>query len=268
MNLLEAIINNKNVTDSTMKNLISLKNFISEFLKEEFKRKDMPLKNIDQVFWKKFQEYSLKKGNSHNYIITQVRNLSAMVKRNQDYILIPLPKKIVSSSKPKHNFLIDDQLEQIKQLKSNQTVKDWFLFQCYTGMAFDDLKRIGKKSIIQSEDGLLLEYVRGKTEKKSGTPCRQPIIDEALDILARYDYHFEIPYSTYSDGLKRIGKELGFNITSHMARHTFGTNKTQEGWPIEQLKVMMAHSSIATTQRYAFANNKALFETKKRLENK
>jgi len=267
MTLLEAIIDNKNVTPSTMKNLKSLQNFMAEFLTKEMKKKDVPLKSVDQTLWKKFQEFSLKKGSSHNYIITQVRYLNAMVKRNQVFFQIPAPIKIVSGSKPKHKFLTTEQMEAIKQSEPS-LYRDWFLFQCYTGMAFDDLKRLSKKSIIETEDGPLLEYIRGKTEKRSGEPCRQPIDLRALDMLFKYKYTFTTPYSTYNDGLKRLGEELGFPLSTHMARHTFGTNAVSDGWPLEQVKVMMAHSSILTTQRYAFANTKSLFEMKRKIDSK
>ncbi len=267
MTLLEAITDNKNVTKSTMRNLESLKNFMATFLKEEMKKKDVPLKSVDQPFWKKFQEFSLKKGSSQNYIITQVRYLNAMVKRNQDFCLIPSPIKIVSGSKPEHKFLNAEQVELIKQ-SAPSSFRDWFLFQCYTGMAYDDLKRLSKKSIIETEDGPLLEYVRGKTSKRSGEPCRQPIDFAALDILFKYKYSFTMPYSTYNDGLKRLSKKVGFTISTHMARHTFGTTSVNNGWPLEHVKVMMAHSSITTTQRYAFADTKSLFETKRKIEGK
>jgi integrase/recombinase XerC len=52
------------------------------------------------------------------------------------------------------------------------------------------------------------------------------------------------------DIFERLSAELGFHVTPHMCRHTFGMNKRREGtdWPI--IAKLMGHTSILTTMTH------------------
>lgn len=47
-------------------------------------------------------------------------------------------------------------------------------------------------------------------------------------------------------------------MSSHLARHSFGTFLISEGIPIESIAKMMGHSGIKTTQRYAEVTDKKI----------
>jgi site-specific recombinase XerD len=47
-------------------------------------------------------------------------------------------------------------------------------------------------------------------------------------------------------------------MSSHSARHSFGTFLISEGIPIESIAKMMGHSGIKTTQRYAEVTDKKI----------
>lgn len=51
--------------------------------------------------------------------------------------------------------------------------------------------------------------------------------------------------------LKRLGRRVGvLDVHPHRFRRTFATNASRRGVPIEQIKKMMGHSQISTTQIY------------------
>lgn len=51
--------------------------------------------------------------------------------------------------------------------------------------------------------------------------------------------------------LKKISKDSGVtNVHPHRFRHTFATNLTEKGMPIQHVQVLLGHSSIETTRVY------------------
>lgn len=51
--------------------------------------------------------------------------------------------------------------------------------------------------------------------------------------------------------VKSIGKRAGLKVHPHLLRKTVATQALKRGMPIDQVKVMLGHESIATTQIYA-----------------
>ncbi len=140
-------------------------------------------------------------------------------------------------------------------------IADIFLFSCYTGLAYVDLRQLNREQIITGID-------RQKwiiTERqKTGTPTRLPLLPTALDILKKYVDHpycvstgavLPIPSNQKLNAyLKEIADICGITktLTFHIARHTFATTVTlNNGVPIETVSRMLGHSSIKQTQHYA-----------------
>jgi site-specific recombinase XerD len=96
---------------------------------------------------------------------------------------------------------------------------------------------------------------RFKTEVKS----RIPLLDVPLTILKRYENDPECINSNkvlpvlsnqkYKSYLKEIADICGITkkLTTHTARHTFGTTVTlTNGVPLESVKKMMGHKKLST----------------------
>lgn len=54
-------------------------------------------------------------------------------------------------------------------------------------------------------------------------------------------------------------------MSSHLARHTFGTLMMSAGIPIESISKMMGHTNIRTTQTYAKVTDDKISEDMDRL---
>ncbi|MBN2778865.1 MAG: site-specific integrase [Bacteroidales bacterium] len=132
-----------------------------------------------------------------------------------------------------------------------------FLFQCYTGLRYSDLKQL-KFDQIQSNS------IRLKTQKTEEI-IYIPISSRAQSILNVMDrtksYVFKIPTNQkYNDALKEVGIEakIAKALTSHVARHTFATISIDLGIPIEIISKLLGHKKIKTTQIYAQIKNPVL----------
>ena len=140
-------------------------------------------------------------------------------------------------------------------------MRDIFLFYCYTGLAYADVKKLKRNEIAMGIDGEKWIFThRQKTE----TPTRLPLLPPALEILDRYKDHplcvntgqmLPVLANQKMNGyLKEIADvcRITKKMTMHIARHTFATTVTlTNGVPIETVSKMLGHRNLKTTQHYA-----------------
>jgi site-specific recombinase XerD len=136
-----------------------------------------------------------------------------------------------------------------------------FLFCCFTGLAYVDVKKLRTSQITKGLDGEQWIIInRQKTEGRSAIP----LLPTAIKLIQKYSNHplcvnkcmpLPVPSNQKMNGyLKEIAALCGINkmLTSHIARHTFATTVTlSNGVPIETVSKMLGHSSIRQTQHYA-----------------
>ncbi|TFF37649.1 site-specific integrase [Mucilaginibacter psychrotolerans] len=154
-----------------------------------------------------------------------------------------------------------------------------FIFCCFTGLAFADVKQLKKSEVDIGIDGELRIY---KGRQKTGTPSIIPLLPITKRILAKYEYNEQciikdqllpvLSNQKYNAYLKEIGDMCGINkeLKTHMARHTFGTTVTLANHvPLESIKEMMGHKSLRQTMHYAKVTgikvNEDMAKLKKRL---
>jgi integrase len=182
---------------------------------------------------------------------------------------------------PKIPFLTTEELKVLQEkeitIKRLDTIRDIFLFACYTGFAYIDVATLMDKHLKTGVDGNKWLI---KPRQKTGISERVPLLPPALKILDKYACHsgnqqqktlLPIPSNQKVNAyLKELADICGIitKITFHIARHTFATTVTlQNGVPIDSVSKMLGHRSIKTTQIYANVNDtkisndtKALYE--------
>ncbi|TFF35501.1 site-specific integrase [Mucilaginibacter psychrotolerans] len=162
-------------------------------------------------------------------------------------------------------FLTDQELEVISKKKFPSVrlsnVRDLFLFSCYTGLAYADLKKLRPDEIGVGVDGEMWIMTH---RQKTDTASRIPLLEESVKILEKYQGHacsvvtgtvFPILTNQKMNAyLKEIADVCGIikNLTFHTARHTFATTVTlSNGVPIETVAKMLGHKNLRQTQHYA-----------------
>ena len=239
------------------------------YIKLEYKHCDIPVKDVDHKFISGFEYYLKTKRNcSHNTTIKYITNFKKIIRIayandwiNKDPFLNWKPKlKIVD-----REFLTENEIQkmvekQLHTLRLDQ-VKDIFIFCCFTGLAYSDVKKLSIDNIVIGIDGnRWIKIKRTKTDTRSSIP----ILPTAETLLEKYNNH---PDTTNGDRLlpvlsnqkmnaylKEIADLCGINknLTFHLARHTFATTVTlTNGVSIESVSKMLGHKSLRTTQHYA-----------------
>jgi integrase len=161
-------------------------------------------------------------------------------------------------------FLTQTELKEIafKRFPTERLnhVRDIFLFSCYTGLAYADVKKLKRSEVAVGVDGEKWIFTR---RKKTDTSTRIPVLPTSQAILDKYS---DNPQCVNEDRLlpvlsnqkmnaylKEIADLCGINmnLTFHIARHTFATTVTLcNGVPIESVPKMLGHKNLKTTQHY------------------
>lgn len=259
----------KDYAAGTLQRYKAAKNHVSEYVLHTYKRKDIPVVRIDHKFITGL-EYFLKskKQLGHNSAVKYIVNLKKIVRiayANQWIARDPFFHWKARWKNNERKYLTEAELKRLidKSFKMErlERVKDIFLFCCFTGLAYIDVRKL-------SEDDIVMD-VRGDkwiktSRKKTNTLSSIPLLPVAEDILEKYSEH---PWVVKGKGilpvltnqksnfyLKEIAEVCGIkkNLTTHLARHTFATTVTlSNGVPIESVGRMLGHRSLKTTQIYA-----------------
>jgi len=259
----------KDFSEGTAERYRTARAHLQRFISKEYKRKDLPIQNVDHKFISGF-EYYLKKERkcSHNTAIKYITNCKKIIRiafangwiKSDPFYNWKGRLKIVD-----REFLSELELQnmmdsQLSVPRINQ-VKDIFTFCCFTGLAYADVKKLSKNDIVLGIDGSRwIKIKRTKTDTKTNVP----LLPSAEEILERYNDHPLLENSNLllpvlsnqkmNAYLKEVADLCGINknLTFHLARHTFATTVTlSNGVPIESVSKMLGHKSLKTTQHYA-----------------
>ena len=264
---------------------ISLKH-LEEFILWKYKITDISITKIDYAFVTEFEFYlrSIKKCNN-NTAVKYVRNFRKIIKICLDNDWLdkdPCGRYEGKMKEVERDFLTEDELSRIynKRFSSERLtlVKDIFIFSCYTGLAYVDVKGLKKDHIGMGIDGQKWIF---KNRQKTDTKSKIPVLPIAQEIIEKYANHPKclnedsiLPILTnqkMNSYLKEIGDlcDISKEITFHMARHTFATSVTlTNGVPIETVSKMLGHKNIQTTQHYAKILDKKVSEDMQILRDK
>lgn len=243
---------------------------LEEFMQAKYRIKDIALKEISHVFITDFETYlrtvSQCNENTTAKFMQTFRMIIILAKNNGWILSDPFINYKIRLKKVDRGYLTEPELKRIlkKQFacKRLEQVRDIFIFSCFTGLAYIDVRNLTKDNIRTSFDGKLWIMT---SRQKTNTAVTVPLLKVPQAILKKYE-------GTQSDGrllpvlsnqklnsyLKGIADICGITktITFHLARHTFATTMTlAKGVPIETVSKMLGHTNIITTQIYARITN-------------
>lgn len=168
-------------------------------------------------------------------------------------------------------FLTYDELKVIMEKEFTiprlALVRDIFVFACYTGLAFADVSTLRKENLMQDNSGdwwIRKGRIKLEHRRKASSISNIPLLPVPLAILEKYENHQTcirkgccLPVycnQKTNSYLKEIADFCGItkNLTTHVARHTFGTTITlANNVPLQDVSVMLGHASTRMTQHYA-----------------
>ena len=263
----------------------SLKHTI-EFMQWKYNISDIDITKIDHAFITDYEFWLRSVRNcANNTAVKYLKNFNKIIKlclANDWLDKNPFANYKSKVKEVERVYLTEDEIQSIINKDFNterlSLVRDIFLFSCFTGLAYIDVKNLTKSHISYGIDGEKWIFThRQKTESAS----KIPILPVTQMIIDKYENHPQclnedklLPilsnqkmnaYLKEIAGVCEIEKELTF----HIARHTFATTVTlTNGVPIESVSKMLGHKNLRTTQHYAKVLDRKVSEDMKLLKDK
>ncbi|WP_019037771.1 site-specific integrase [Psychroflexus tropicus] len=275
----------------TLKNYHTTAKYLKEFLKEKKKTSDIYLKQINYKFITEFEmfvrSYNAKKERKtcgNNGTMKHLERLKKMINLAIKLEWLeknPFQNYKMRFEKNERQFLSERELKLLEETyfksESLERVKDIFLFACYTGLSYGDLKELTKDHIVKGMDGK--NWISTKREKTNES-VKAPLLHKADRILKKYMekmYELEnkrlfpvLSNQKMNKYIKEVMKasKVRKHITFHSARHTFATTVTlSNGVPIETVSKLLGHTKLSTTQIYAKVLENKISDDMSSLEN-
>jgi site-specific recombinase XerD len=203
-----------------------------------------------------------KRHSTLHYYIREAMNRELIAKDPYSRFKMPVKK----SKEPV--YLTEGEIQRIVNCEPGSEklmrIKDLFVFQIFTGMAYIDAMQFSSESVMEIDGCKVIRSSRAKTDESFIIL----FLPEAENIAKKYDYHLpHISNQRYNDYLKII-QERAFitkKLTTHVARHTFATYLLNKGVPLETVSRAMGHANIKMTEHYAKMLGKKVIEDMKRL---
>lgn len=256
-------------SNNTLKKYETTLSHIREFIRYQYNINDISIKNVDIVFLNNFDYYLRKeKKCNNNSTIKYIRNFGKIVKQahvNGWLEKDPFVKYKGKVKEKERDFLTEMEIQEMvdKVFVSDRLtlVRDIFIFSCFTGLAYIDVKQLTQNNVAVGIDGDKWLF---KNRQKTDTTSKIPLLSTAQAILDKYSKHPQclnegcllpiLSNQKMNAYLKEIADVCGINkeLTFHIARHTFATTVTlSNGVPLETVSKMLGHTNLKTTQHYA-----------------
>ncbi|WP_412987657.1 site-specific integrase [Pontimicrobium sp. IMCC45349] len=254
----------KEIKQATWNKFYYVGNHLKKFIKWKYKVSDYPLNKLSLKFLDDFDFY-LKTKEDHkqitiNKILQRFRKVVKMAVAEKYIVSNPFILYKAKSVKHKVVYLTPEELKVFEERdfgnRTLDTIKDCFIFCCYTGLAYLEMKSLKYEHLRTGFDGQTWIFMdREKTSK----PLSIPVLKQAQSIIDKYktnDSDFVLPQMSnqkFNQYLKDIAGKLEINkrLTHHVARKTFATTVLlYNDVPMEIVSELLGHSSITITEAH------------------
>ena len=276
----------ENNSAATIQKYGRTKGHLENFVKATFNKSIFPCEDITLKFIEDFEVYLKNRGNcQHNSAMKHIQTFRTIFKTAIAHGYVkndPFANYKIRLQEVVRDCLNQDEINRIESVelsnKKLMRVRDFFLFSCYTGLAYAEIYNLKAKNI-QLENG---QYWIRTRRLKTNVITNVPLLEKPKAILLNYnsklheladnDLVFPIlSNQKTNDYLKIIALHCGItkNLHFHLARHSFATTVLlTNGVPIESVSSMLGHKRIATTQHYAKMVDKKLEEDMQKLQSR
>jgi len=264
--------NSKEYTKTLLTQLSKMKKF----------RAELSFDDIDFDLIKKYENYMLSVLNNNkntvNKTLTFIKNmLNKAIQK--DIIKENIFRKIkISKIEGNRNYLslselkiLEEMLTESKVDKYYKNVLKYFLFSCYTGLRFQDIKELRFKHIQEDIISLIMHktklIVKIPLSNKAKKMINEVLESEPMEAALPEKKIFNVLTNQATNRHLKIIMEtakIEKNISFHCSRHTFATNSYNLGIPSVIITKMLGHTDVKTTQLYIkYSDSEKIKEIKK-----
>lgn len=245
---------------------------LREFVQQKYKREDLYLRELNLNFIQSFHSFlRIDKGMAQNSSTKHLKLLKKIINlsvANSYMAFNPFSTYKVEREPVEVDFLDEEELRKIinfdTPLPRLERAKDMFLFGCFTGLSYIDIKTLTPEHFEKDNTGRI--WIK-KRRVKTGVLSRIPLLPIAKLILDKYKGGEKLlPIQDPADinkYLKDIAILCGINkrICFHTSRHTFASTITlANNISLEVVSKMLGHTNTRMTAHYAKLIDKCIGE--------
>lgn len=243
--------------------------YFREMALKKYHLKDIPLREVTHAVIQDYMHFlKTEKNLAENTLIRYmkvIKKITNMAIANDWMTKNPFINIRFHEPEVHKEFLTKEELTVLWKKKFEiprmELVRDAFLFQCFTGLAFIDLSGLKPEHLVEDNQGNL--WIR-KARQKTNVMSNVPLLDIPLQIIEKYKGHPlcrkngtllpVLSNQKMNSYLKEIADCCGIKkkLSTHTGRYTFSTVVTlANNVSLENVAKMLGHTSIRMTQRYA-----------------
>lgn len=271
------------ISKSTYIRHCTTRSHLSRFMIKRYRLNDIPVRDVSNAFIREFDHYlRVDRKCNNNSSVKYQKNFKKIIKYALDNGWIGkdpftgIRYRFDQTNKP---FLTSEELALLskKNIEFQRLIqiRDIFLFCCFTGLSFVDVKSLRKSDLKTEPNGRIwIEKPRQKTK----VLAQIPLLPEAFRIVNLYktfpgkkdpDLVLPVPSNQKMNAyLKEIATICGIDkdLTTHVARHTFATTIALANHiPMEVIAKVLGHSSTKETGVYAVVEKQMIGREMERL---
>ena len=249
--------------ESTKQNLLSTYSLLTKF------KSHIDFKELTPPFIFEFERFLFCNDLQTNTVAKHMKHLKAFVNQAIDKGYLspndyPFRRYRIKTLKPKHTFLLPDELEKLETLEltgkkiAYKHSLEAFLFCCYTGLRYSDFTQLSDKNIVFIENRPWIIFTTIKTRAEVRLPLALLFEGKGWKLLRKHQKHLNEFFcikanSTVNKELIRIGRLAGIkkHFSFHSARHTNATLLIYKGVNITTVQKLLGHRNVSTTQIYS-----------------
>lgn len=245
---------------------------LKEFVQQKYKREDLYLRELNLNFIQSFHTFlRIDKGMAQNSSTKHLKLLKKIVNlavANSCMATNPFITYKIEREPVEIDFLDEEELRKIinfdTPLPRLERAKDMFLFGCFTGLSYIDIKTLAPEHFEKDNTGRI--WIK-KRRVKTGVLSRIPLLPIAKLILDKYKGGEKLlPIQDPAD-INKYLKDIAIlcdikkRITFHTSRHTFASTVTlANNISLEVVSKMLGHTNTRMTNHYAKLIDKCIGE--------
>lgn len=264
----------KLITHVTWQKYEKTKVDVMRYVKDELKKDNILVRDITPNTVENLFSYLLK-FMSHNTAVQKMKQVKKVLRLavEEGYLQASPFKMVLKKEKIEVNPLTIKEVNKIRnkdiELPRLAKIRDLFVFECYTGLAFTDLMSLDGTNFVTDEEGNRWIV---KKRHKTNVVATIPILPIAKDILEKYNWQLpKISNVKYNAYLKELQDICGIkkSLHSHLARHTMATNLLNAGMDMVMVSKILGHSNSRITEAvYAKVLPTTIYKKIKEVEKK
>ena len=245
---------------------------LKEFVLQKYKREDLYLRELNLSFIQSFHTFlRIDKGMAQNSSTKHLKLLKKIVNlavANSYMATNPFITYKIEREPVEIDFLDEEELRKIinfdTPLPRLERAKDMFLFGCFTGLSYIDIKTLSPEHFEKDNTGRI--WIK-KRRVKTGVLSHIPLLPIAKLILDKYKGGEKLlPIQDPAD-INKYLKDIAIlcdikkRITFHTSRHTFASTVTlANNISLEVVSKMLGHTNTRMTNHYAKLIDKCIGE--------